>query len=243
MKKALIVWGGWDGHEPEQVAAIFTEMLREAQFEVEVSTTLAVFDDADKLMGLDLIVPVWTMDEIAREQVDNISAAVQNGTGLAGCHGGMCDAFRKNTDWQFMTGGQWVAHPGNDGVKYTVHIPESTHPLVAGLEDFEVTTEHYYLHVDPAVEVLATTRFPLVDGPHRLNKPVDMPVVWTKYWGVGRVYYHSLGHHADIVALPQVKEMLRRGLLWAAEGKAEAQNLIGKEPVIGNSYSGMADSQ
>lgn len=241
MRKALIVWGGWDGHEPEQVANIFANILKQEQFEVEVSDTLEAFADADKLMGLDLIVPVWTMGEISKKLVDNVSAAVQNGTGLAGCHGGMCDSFRNNVDWQFMTGGQWVAHPGNDGVDYTVEIRQSSSPLVEGIEDFQVSSEQYYLHVDPAVEVLATTRFPVVDGPHRLNKSVDMPVVWTKRWGVGRVYYNSLGHHADIVDLPQVKEMMRRGLLWAAAGK---QNAVSADLSIGNNkYSGMGDSQ
>lgn len=191
MKKALIVWGGWDGHEPEQVAGIFAELLRAEQYEVEVSDTLDAFNDAEKLQALDLIVPVWTMGEISKEQVSNVSLAVQKGTGLAGCHGGMCDSFRNNVDWQFMTGGQWVAHPGNDGVKYQVEIKSSSSPLVEGMQDFTVVSEQYYLHVDPAVEVLATTRFPVVAGPHLLNKAVDMPVVWTKRWGYGRVYYNS----------------------------------------------------
>ncbi|MNO22774.1 Trehalose utilization [compost metagenome] len=241
MKKALIVWGGWDGHEPEQVAGVFAGLLREAQFEVEVANTLEVFADGEKLLGLDLIVPVWTMGEISQELVNNVSAAVQNGTGLAGCHGGMCDSFRTNVDWQFMTGGQWVAHPGNDGVQYTVEIVQSSSPLTAGIDDFGVSSEQYYLHIDPAVEVLATTRFPVVQGPHATNKAVDMPVVWTKRWGQGRVYYNSLGHHADIVELPPVKELMRRGLLWAAEGKQEAA--VNPEQTAGAGYSGMADSQ
>ncbi|MEI7025097.1 ThuA domain-containing protein [Paenibacillus sp. y28] len=238
MKRALIVWGGWAGHEPEQVAAIFADVLRNEQFEVEVANTLDVFGDAEKLLGLDLIVPVWTMGEITKEQAANVSAAVQAGTGIAGCHGGMCDAFRTNVDWQFMTGGQWVAHPGNDGVEYTVNIKHSSSPLVEGLQDFQVTSEQYYLHVDPAVEVLATTRFPVASGPHALNKAVDMPVVWTKRWGVGRVYYCALGHHADIVDMPEVKELLRRGLVWAAEGKALA---AGGQAGNAN-YTGMGDS-
>lgn len=243
MKKALIVWGGWDGHEPEQVAGIFADILRNHQFAVEVSDTLEAFADGEKLLGLDLIVPVWTMGQITQNLVDHVSAAVQNGTGLAGCHGGMCDSFRANVDWQFMTGGQWVAHPGNDGVDYTVEIRQSSSPLVDGLADFKVCSEQYYLHIDPAVEVLATTRFPVVDGPHAYNKAVDMPVAWTKRWGHGRVYYNSLGHHADIVALPQVKEMMTRGFLWAAEGKSNTVKTAGNDRNSNVSYSGMADSQ
>ncbi|WP_282939901.1 ThuA domain-containing protein [Paenibacillus sp. RC67] len=238
MKKALIVQGGWKGHEPEEVSDIFRSVLEENGFEVEVSDTLDAFSDADKLLSLDLIVPVWTMGEITKDQVKNVSEAVQKGVGLAGCHGGMCDSFRTNVDWQFMTGGQWVAHPGNDGVEYVVNVKHSSSPLVEGIADFAVKSEQYYLHVDPAVEVLATTRFPVVEGPHSLNKAVDMPVVWTKRWGVGRVYYCSLGHHADIVDMPPVKELMRRGFVWAAEGKAAAQGAASNK----SEYTGMGDS-
>ncbi|MFC5405783.1 ThuA domain-containing protein [Cohnella soli] len=221
MKKALIVWGGWSGHQPEEVAHIFRDVLQKEGYEVEVSDTLQAFADAEKLKALDLIIPVWTMDEIDQKLVDNVSEAVQGGVGLAGCHGGMCDSFRQNVDWQFMTGGQWVAHPGNDGVEYTVNIQNGSSSLLADIGDFNVTSEQYYLHVDPAVEVLATTRFPLAPGPHSHNKPVDMPVVWTKRWGVGRVFYCSLGHQANIIEMPQVKEIMRRGLLWAADGRSD----------------------
>jgi type 1 glutamine amidotransferase len=222
MKKALIVWGGWDGHQPREVAEIFRGQLEEEGFSVEVSDTLEAFAEKEKLKSLELIVPVWTMGRIEQEWVNNVSAAVQSGVGIAGCHGGMCDAFRENTDWQFMTGGQWIAHPGNDGTEYSVNIKHSSSPLVESIDDFSVSTEQYYLHVDPAVEVLATTRFPIADGPHSLNKAVDMPVIWTKRWGQGRVYYNSLGHQANIMEIPVVKELMRRGFNWCAEGKSIA---------------------
>jgi len=240
MCKALIVWGGWDGHEPEQVAAIFERILKEEQFEVEVSNTLESYADAEKLLGLDLIVPLWTMGQIEQELVNNVSAAVQSGVGLAGLHGGMCDAFRNNVDWQFMTGGQWVAHPGNDGVEYMVNMKRGSSPLLDHIEDFQVKSEQYYLHVDPAVEVLATTRFPVVTGPHAANGPVDMPVVWTKRWGAGRVFYNSLGHHADIVDMKPVTEMMRSGFKWTAAGKELAKSRAG---AVNEVYTGMADNQ
>ncbi|WP_340013232.1 ThuA domain-containing protein [Paenibacillus sp. FSL K6-1318] len=240
MSKALIVWGGWDGHEPEQVAAIFERILKEEQFEVEVSNTLESYADAEKLLGLDLIVPLWTMGQIEQELVNNVSAAVQSGVGLAGLHGGMCDAFRNNVDWQFMTGGQWVAHPGNDGVEYMVNMKRGSSPLLDHIEDFQVKSEQYYLHVDPAVEVLATTRFPVVTGPHAANGPVDMPVVWTKRWGAGRVFYNSLGHHADIVDMKPVTEMMRSGFKWTAAGKELAKSRTG---AVNEVYTGMADNQ
>ncbi|WP_338552726.1 ThuA domain-containing protein [Paenibacillus sp. KS-LC4] len=220
--KALIVWGGWDGHQPKEVAAIFEAVLAGDGFEVEVSDTLEAFEDGEKLKALDLIVPVWTMGKITDDQLKNVSEAVQSGVGLAGCHGGMCDSFRESVEWQFMTGGQWVSHPGNDGVEYVVNVTNTSSVLTDGIEDFTVSSEQYYMHVDPAVEVLATTRFPVAEGPHLLNKAVDMPVAWTKRWGVGRVYFNSLGHQANIVDIPVVKEMMRRGFNWCAEGKAAA---------------------
>ncbi len=222
-KKALIVWGGWDGHEPRQIAEVFADMLKKEEFEVEVSDTLESFADESKLKQLDLIVPVWTMGELSKELANPVIEAVADGVGLAGCHGGMCDAFRRSVEWEFMTGGTWVSHPGGTEPTYTVYFKQGSSPLVDGLEDFEVHSEQYYLHVDPAIEVLATTRFPTVNWYHASNGPVDMPVIWTKRWGVGRVFYCSLGHHADIMKMETPAEIMRRGFLWAAEGKRIAR--------------------
>ncbi len=215
MTQALITWGGWDGHEPDKVAALFAGWLRDAGMAVEVSDSLSCLDDPVRLAGLGLIVPVWTMSTIGKDQALNACAAVASGVGIAGCHGGMCDAFRDNVDWQFMTGAQWVAHPGNDGVEYGVRIT-STDPVVAGIGDFQVKTEQYYLHVDPAVQVHAVCDFPVVDGPHAPNGPVAMPLVFTKRWGQGRVYYNALGHKASVIGTGPAAELMRRGLLWAA---------------------------
>lgn len=215
MARALITWGGWDGHQPDVVAALFAGWLREAGMEVDVTDSLSCFDDPARLADLSLIVPVWTMSEIGKEQAENAAATVAAGVGLAGCHGGMCDAFRANVTWQFMTGAQWVAHPGNDGVRYGVRMV-SDHALVAGIGDFEVETEQYYLHIDPAVQVHAVCDFPVVEGPHSPNGPVAMPVVFTKRWGQGRVYYNALGHQANVIDHGPAADLMRRGLLWAA---------------------------
>lgn len=221
--KALITWGGWDGHEPDKVASIFRDVLEAEGMSVTVTDSLTAFDDAEGLRGYDLIVPVWTMSELSKEAAVNVSEAVSRGTGLAGCHGGMCDAFRSNVLWQFMTGANWVAHPGGDGVNYTVHITDPKHELVSGIGEFQVSSEQYYLHVDPANHVLATTRFPTVTWYHSPNGAVDMPVAWTRRWGLGRVYYNALGHKADVIADGPAHEMLRRGLLWAARSRAVAE--------------------
>ncbi len=217
MLKALIVYGGWDGHHPKEISELFREILVEEGFEVEMSQTLDSFNDEQVLKQLDLIVPIWTMGEITNEQCKAVCNAVAAGVGIAGNHGGMCDAFRNNVEWQFMTGGNWVAHPGNDGTEYEVNIKQSSSPIVKGIADFMVKSEQYYLHVDPAVEVLATTRFPVADGPHVTNGIVDMPVVWTKRWGKGRVFYCSLGHDADVMAAPECRKIMARGFKWAAK--------------------------
>ena len=223
MKKALIFQGGWDGHEPKLVSKRFAGLLEKNGYEVKITDILDTLLDREYLMGLDLIVPCWTMGDIPRECRENVCAAVANGTGIAGCHGGMCDSFRQDTEWQFMTGGQWVSHPGGDGTDYTVNVCHSSSPIIEGIEDFTVCSEQYYLHVDPAVEVLATTRFPVVNYYHASNKQVDMPVVWTKYWGCGRVFYNSLGHHDDVFdKSPAAEIIMERGMLWAGEGKEYA---------------------
>lgn len=224
MKQAWVIQGGWDGHEPHLTSARFAAMLQKHGYQVQIQNTLDCLADAQALMDLDLLVFCWTMGQIKPEYTENLSRAVGSGVGLAGCHGGLCDAFRQDTHWQFITGGQWVSHPGGDGVEYSVRIHHGSSPLVAGLADFEVKSEHYYLHIDPAIEVLASTRFPLVPYYHISNKPVDMPVAWTKFWGNGRVLYCSLGHHDEVFdQSPTAAVLMERGLLWAGEGRAFAR--------------------
>ena len=213
MKSALFIYGGWEGHEPQQTAELFAGHLRAEGYQVELSDTLDVLLDADKLRALDLITPVWSMGKITEDQVKGLIQAVESGVGLAGWHGGMGDSFRENTNYQFMVGGQWVAHPGNI-IDYTVHITNSNHPITAGLQDFVMHSEQYYMHVDPSNEVLATTTF---SGEYvSWIDSVVMPVVWTRRWGVGRVAYCSLGHVAKDFDVPEARELVKRCLLWAS---------------------------
>ena len=225
-KRAMIYWGGWPGHDPELVAHRFERILKNENFEVDVFEGLDILDDYDKLMTYDLIIPEYTQGSLPNgdQKELNLENAVGQGVGLAGCHGGMCDSFRECVQYQFMTGSQWVAHPGMDGIDYMVNILKTDDPLLDGIEDFPVSSEQYYLHVDPAVKVLATTRFPVVWEYNITNPPVDMPVVYTKMWGLGRVFYSSLGHHDDVFdKSPSSEEIMRRGFLWAAESKTLAE--------------------
>jgi type 1 glutamine amidotransferase len=212
MREALIVWGGWALHEPEQCAGLVARALEDEGFTVYVEDTTEAFADP-AIRDMNLIVPICTMWHIEKEELDNLIAAVKGGVGLGGFHGGMGDAFRESIEYQFMCGGQLVAHPGNF-IDYRVNVTRPDDPIVAGIADFDHHSEQYYMHVDPAIEVLATTTF---DGTHApWAAGVVMPVVWKKTYGAGRVFYSALGHDAAEVALPHVATILRRGLLWAA---------------------------
>jgi uncharacterized protein len=211
-KSALIVWGGWDGHTPQRSAEVVRCMLERHGFAVEVSDTTTAYA-RPTIHQLSLIVPMVTMSTIAKDEVENLCAAVRGGVGLGGFHGLMCDSFRQEVEYQFMTGGQWVAHPGNI-IDYTVKVTKPDDPIMRGIADFPYHSEQYYMHVDPANEVLATTIF---TGEHcDFVKGVEMPVVWKKVYGKGRVFYSALGHTADEFAVPQMATIVERGLLWAA---------------------------
>jgi len=213
VKKALMVWGGWDGHEPKQCVDIFAPFLQAQGYEVRVADTLDVYLEEDYMKALSLIVPVWTMGQITGEQERGLLNTVREGVGIAGWHGGMGDSFRNNTEYQFLVGGQWVVHPGGV-VPYTVNITTPDDPIMAGLSDFNMCSEQYYMHTDPGNEVLATTTFSAehcawIDG-------CVMPVVWKRYYGQARVFYTSLGHVAADFNVPEAKTIVERGMLWAS---------------------------
>jgi type 1 glutamine amidotransferase len=212
MKHALIVWGGWHGHEPEACAHVVAELLRPYGFDVRITTGTQTFMEP-ALKALDLIVPIYTMSKIEKAEALALSDAVRSGVGMAGFHGGMCDAFRESVDYQFITGGQWVAHPGGI-IDFRVNVARRDDPVMRGIDDFDYRSEQYYMHVDPSNEVLATTRFsgehaPWIEG-------VVMPVVWKRRHGEGRVFYSALGHVAAEFDHPSMRAIIERGMLWAA---------------------------
>jgi uncharacterized protein len=215
-KKVLFVWGGWAGHEPKQSIDVFVPWLESEGAKVVVSDNLDSYINASLMDSLDLIIQTWTMGKITRQQEAGLLKAVKRGVGLAGWHGGIGDSFRDNVEYQFMVGGQWVAHPGGV-IDYQVKITNHDDPITSGLMDFGMHSEQYYFHVDPNVKVLATTTFngkyaPWIDG-------CVMPVVWKKYYGNGRVFYSALGHVMTDFKVPEVLEIQKRGIRWAAESK------------------------
>ena len=212
MKTAMIIWGGWPGHDPDLCASMIRGWLTREGFDVRVETSTEVFLDP-AIRSLSLIVPIYTMAKIEKPEAHALCDAVRSGVGLAGHHGGMCDAFRDSVDYQFMCGGQWVAHPGNL-IDYTVDVTRPDDPIMAGIGSFEHRSEQYYMHVDPAIEVLATTTF---SGDHASwIDGVVMPVVWKKKYGSGRVFYSSLGHRAYELDVPEIQTLMIRGMRWAA---------------------------
>ena len=215
MRSALIVWGGWSGHDPEECAAIYRRWLHEDGFSVRVETDPEVFADP-AIKDLSLIIPCTTMSVISKDAANNLAAAIESGVGMGGHHGTMGDAFHDSPVYQFVVGGQWVAHPGNI-IDYTVDVVKGDDPIMQGIKTFPYTSEQYYMHVDPGVEVLATTTF---SGEHApWIKGVVMPVVWKKMYGAGRVFYSSLGHRATEFENPNMATILRRGINWAARAE------------------------
>ncbi len=213
MKKMMFVWGGWLGHEPKQCVDIFTPIMEQAGYKVDIFDNLDIYLNTEYLNSLDLISQVWTMGKITSEQLKGLQDAVSSGVGFGGWHGGMGDSFRESTNYQFMVGGQWVAHPGGV-IDYRVNIINPTDPITVGLQDFDMHSEQYYMHVDPSNEVLATTKFngeivPWIDG-------TIMPVVWKRRWGAGKIFYASVGHVAKDFDVSEAREIVRRGLLWAS---------------------------
>lgn len=212
MKKVLFVWGGWDGHEPKQCVDIFAPILAAEGYDIEISDTLDSYLNKENMLSKDLIVQVFTMSKITNEQFRGLQEAIASGVGFGGWHGGMGDSFRENTDYQYMVGGQWVAHPGGV-IDYTVQITNHMDPITAGLKDFAMHSEQYYMHVDPGNQVLATTTFD--DRFHPWVSGTVMPVAWKRMWDAGKIFYTSLGHVAKDFEVYEAREIARRGLLWA----------------------------
>lgn len=216
MKNALIVAGGWDGHEPQQCAELFAAELGKRGFHVEISDTLDAYLDVEKMNALSLLVPIWTMGEISGDQLDGLMKAVKSGIGVAGFHGGMGDSFRGNHTYEWLVGGHFVAHPGNIR-DYSVNIVKGEHEITRGIGDFQVHSEQYYMLTDPGNNVLATTTFDGAGDDMMWLAGVVMPVVWTRQWDKGRVFYSGLGHVAAEFAVPETLELTLRGMLWACK--------------------------
>jgi type 1 glutamine amidotransferase len=227
-RKALVVRGGWDGHQPVEATELFLPFLKENGFEVRVEESTAVYADEEYLRTVDLIVQSNTMTSIEWPEFLGLRAAVESGTGLAGWHGGIADSYRNNSDYLQLIGGQFASHPGKhpdertgeQSDNYVPHLIEMTpaaaeHPITQGISDFELVTEQYWVLHDDYNDVLATTT-QAVRPWDPWNRPVTSPAIWTRRWGQGRIFVSTPGHRVEILQDTNVKTIIERGLLWAA---------------------------
>lgn len=228
-KRALIVRGGWTGHQPVETTDAFVPFLAAHGYDVRVEDETTVYADPEYMAGVDVVVQTNTMNTIAGDELGGLITAVRNGTGLAGWHGGIADSYRNSSDYLQLIGGQFATHPAKaprhelpgDGtdcfVRYTVDIvPEmADHPVVAGISDFELTTEQYWVLTDDYNDVLATTTIAAPDH-EPWHRPVTCPAVWTRRWGEGRIFVSTPGHDLGVVQDPNVRTIIERGILWAS---------------------------
>jgi len=231
--KALIVRGGWDGHRPVESTDLFVPFLTGHGYEVRVEESPAVYADAAVMAATDLIVQCVTMSEITADQVAGLRDAVAAGTGLTGWHGGIADSYRASADYLHLVGGQFVTHParaaelrvGGEEDNYLDYLVSVTdlgraHPVTAGLADFSLTTEQYWVLTDDLCDVLATTTHP-AQAWQPWHRPVTSPAVWTRQWGRGRIVVTTPGHSLDVLGDPSVRTIIERGMLWASRTPAE----------------------
>jgi type 1 glutamine amidotransferase len=225
---ALIVRGGWDGHMPVETTNSFVPSLEENGFQVRIEESTAIYTDSEFMATVDLIVQVNTMSTIRKDEFAGLQGAVLAGTGMAGWHGGIADSYRDEADYLHMIGGQFAHHAGKDPklrigeqsdnyIPYTVHITElgKAHPITAGIADFELVTEQYWVLSDEYNDVLATTTQDVRPW-DAWNRPVTAPAIWTRQWGKGRIFVSAPGHRLEITEDPNVRTIIERGLLWAA---------------------------
>ena len=226
-KKALVVRGGWEGHQPVKATELFLPFLESGGYDVRIEESTDVYADSAEMAATDLVVQCVTMSEITAEQVSGLSTAVTAGTGFTGWHGGIADSFRASSDYLHLVGGQFATHPGKEPCErrggeednflpYTVTITElgREHPVTAGTEDFELHTEQYWVLHDDLIDVLATTTHPAQPW-QPWHRPVTSPAVWTRRWGAGRVVVTTPGHNLDVLENPNVRTVIERGMLWA----------------------------
>ncbi|MFF0723006.1 ThuA domain-containing protein [Micromonospora sp. NPDC003816] len=240
-RRALVVRGGWAGHRPVEATDLFIPFLERNGYEVRVEESTEVYADAAELAATDLIVQCMTMSQITGEQVAGLAAAVVAGTGFTGWHGGIVDSFRASSDYLHLVGGQFAVHPGVEpcargGGEQDSFLPHSVtitdlgrnHPITAGIEDFDLVTEQYWVLHDDLIDVLATTTHP-TQAWHPWHRPVTSPAIWTRTWGAGRIVVTTPGHSLDVLEHTAVRTVIERGMLWATR-TASASSVSGSSP-------------
>ncbi|MEU8050622.1 ThuA domain-containing protein [Micromonospora haikouensis] len=226
-RRALVVRGGWEGHEPVRATELFLPFLERSGYAVRIEESTDVYADAAEMAGTDLVVQCVTMSQITPEQVAGLCAAVVAGTGFTGWHGGIVDSFRMSSDYLHLVGGQFATHPGKEPCErrggaednflpHTVRVTDlgRQHPITVGIPDIELVTEQYWVLHDDLIEVLATTTHPAQPW-QPWHRPVTSPAIWTRQWGAGRVVVTTPGHSLDVLEHPSIRTVIERGMVWA----------------------------
>ncbi|MBI4944410.1 MAG: ThuA domain-containing protein [Actinobacteria bacterium] len=232
-RTALVVRGGWFGHQPVEATGMFLPFLEARGFRVDVHDSPAPYADAGYMAGVDLVVQCMTMSTIEPDELAGLRSAVAAGTGMAGWHGGIADSYRNSSDYQQLIGGLFACHPGkapeectgeqsDNYVPYRVNmLPAAAgHPITRGIEDFDLVTEQYWVLADAYVDVLATTT-QAVRPWDEWDRPITSPAVWTRRWGSGRLFVCTPGHRVEVLENPSVRTLVERGMLWAARGSTD----------------------
>ncbi|MBP2415035.1 type 1 glutamine amidotransferase [Arthrobacter stackebrandtii] len=227
-KNALVVRGGWDGHQPVEATELFIPHLEANGFTVRIEESPAVYADSAAMAAVDLIIQCNTMATIEKDEFEGLRGAIESGTGMAGWHGGIADSYRNNSDYLHLIGGQFACHPGkhpdertgeqpDNYVPYTVNMAPAaaTHPITEGIGDFHLVTEQYWVLADSYIDVLATTTQKVRDW-DPWHREVTSPAIWTRQWGKGRIFVATPGHNVDVLQDSNVKTIIERGMLWAS---------------------------
>lgn len=224
---ALVVRGGWSGHQPVASTDRFIPVLRDRGFAIEISDSLDAYADARLMQRANLILQMWTDTEdpsrspFSADMARNLHQAVTRGAGFTGWHGGIIDSFPASRLYHELTGAQFLNHPG-DCIDFQVNIAAWDDPVVSGIGNFRVSrTEQYNLLVHPGNLVLATSTF--CSGHAGVYEGMVMPAIWKRRCGAGRVFISAIGHQPSDFDNPALRTVTERGILWAAGVPAGAR--------------------
>lgn len=145
--------------------------------------------------------------ELTNKQEMNILEFIKAGRGFIGLHGASA-SFKSHSKYFEMLGGRFIEHKRVKSFK-VINI-EKQHPITRGLEDFTVRDEPYRheFSMSKDIRILAIGDYQDVDNPNL------EPIMWTKSYGEGRVFYCSLGHRTNSLKSPIFQKIIQRAVKW-----------------------------
>jgi len=203
MKKILIIYGGLKFHEPDKTIKLFISFLKSKNFAIDIRSNINIYSKINELKKYNIIFQNYGEKKIKRKQERGLIEAVKSGVGLVGFHAGLCDTFKNSYAYQYMVGGQFVYHP--EVKKFKVIIDKKSR-LLREIKNFNIKTELYYFHFSPDIKIHAWTV---------IENNIKMPVVWTRTFGRGRIFYCSMGHNTKDFEKKEFFEIMKRGIIWA----------------------------